>query len=64
MYKLTITKMVEGKIEKTDLESSQLAYSSHAQSIFYRPNIFEEKLSATLTDQEFQAIKKAVLEVM
>lgn len=64
MYKLTITKKVDMQVEKTDLESNQLAYSSLAQSVLYRPNVFEEKFTATLTDEEFQAIKKAILEVM
>lgn len=64
MYKITITKMVDRQVEKTDLESNKLVYSSIAQGIFYRPNVFEEKFTATLTDEEFQVIKKAILEVM
>ena len=66
MYEIMITKLVENpnfETQQQEYEKRSRGYASMTEAL---PEKFHrvKQLETTLTDEEFAAIKKAVLEVM
>jgi hypothetical protein len=65
MYKITITKLVENPNYEDEKKSAKTYATILEREYAISDKMINERiLETTLTEEEFQAVKKAVLEVM